>query len=154
MASAPDVGVPRSRTRPATISDRNSSESCWRGDAPTQHFDAVQCLSSRDIHKALAGEGVTHGSYVFVPGTSQALLIPLDGSKAHVGRGLNADLSLDDASVSRRHAIILRTDEGHEILDDRSLNGTYVNGREIKRAVLHDGDMIKLGRIELTYREL
>jgi hypothetical protein len=138
----------------ATITDMNSSGGSGLRDAPTLHFDSVQCLTSREIHKAVAGDGVAHGSYMLVPGTEQALLIPLDESRAHVGRGLHADLTLDDASVSRRHAIILRTDGGHEILDDRSLNGTYLNGQKINRAELHDGDMIKLGRVELTYREM
>jgi hypothetical protein len=123
-------------------------------DSPTQHFDAVRCLSSRETRKALDGEAIPHGSYLLAPGTNRALLIPLDGPMTHLGRGLKADLYLDDASVSRRHAIILRTDEGHRILDDRSLNGTCVNGREIQEAELCDGDVITLGRVELTYREV
>ncbi len=124
-------------------------------EAPTQHFDALRCLSSREVHKAaLSGEPIPHGSYLRVTGSNRALLIPLGEAMAHVGRGLNVDLHLDDVSVSRRHAIILRTDEGHRILDDRSLNGTYVNGREIRHAELNDGDVITLGRVELTYCEV
>jgi pSer/pThr/pTyr-binding forkhead associated (FHA) protein len=139
------VAVLRAKTHSSTTRLR---------DAPTQHFDAVRCLSSRETRKALDGEAIPHGSYLLAPGTSRALLIPLDGPMTHLGRGLNADLHLDDASVSRRHAIILRTDEGHRILDDRSLNGTWVNGREIQEAELRDGDVITLGRVELTYREV
>ena len=122
-------------------------------EAATQHFDAVRCLRSREVHKAaaLAGEPVPSGSYLRVTGSNRALLIPLDEPMAHIGRGLNVDLHLDDVSVSRRHAIILRTQEGHRLLDDRSLNGTLVNGREIRHAELHDGDVILLGRVELTY---
>ncbi len=125
-------------------------------EAATQHFDAVRCLSSREVHKAaaLAGEPVPHGSYLRATGRNRALLIPLEEPMAHIGRGLNVDLHLDDVSVSRRHAIILRTEEGHRILDDRSLNGTFVNGREIRHAELHDGDVITLGRVEFTYCEV
>ena len=123
-------------------------------EAPVIPFDSVGCLSSRDAHKAVAGEQAGHGSYVVVGETSEALLIPLEGSRAHLGRGFDADLSLDDASLSRRHAIILGTERGYEILDDRSLTGTYVNGCEIERAELHDGDVIRLGRVELRYREM
>jgi pSer/pThr/pTyr-binding forkhead associated (FHA) protein len=72
----------------------------------------------------------------------------------HVGRGLNADLYLDDASVSRRHAIIVCSGGRCRILDDRSLNGTYVNGRQIEQAELRDGDLIALGRVEVVYREV
>ena len=138
----------------ATTTDPSISSTVHLTDAPTQHFDSVRCLSSREMHKAVSGEPTTHGSYLLVPGSNQALLIPLSGRMAHVGRGLNAYLYLDDASVSRRHAIIVRTEQGYRILDDRSLNGTYVNGREIKEALLHDGDVVTLGRVELTYREV
>ncbi len=47
----------------------------------------------------------------------------------HIGRGLSADLHLDENSVSRRHAILVPRPGGARILDDRSSNGTFVNGR-------------------------
>jgi pSer/pThr/pTyr-binding forkhead associated (FHA) protein len=71
----------------------------------------------------------------------------------HVGRGLTADLYLDDTSISRRHAIIVAHGSGRRILDDRSLNGTFVNGQRIKQADLHDSDVITLGHFELIYHE-
>jgi hypothetical protein len=136
----------------ATISMPRPSPSTETSDQSTQHFDSVRCLSNRETHRAaVAGEEVPHGSYLRVAGTGRTLLIPLGEPMAHLGRGLNVDLRLDDFSVSRRHAIIIRTDEGHRILDDRSLNGTYVNGREIRHAELRDGDVITLGRVQLTY---
>jgi pSer/pThr/pTyr-binding forkhead associated (FHA) protein len=58
---------------------------------------------------------------------------------------------LDDQSVSRRHAIITRRRNTVKILDDRSSNGTYVNGRRISQAQLQDGDVIVLGRVILGY---
>ncbi len=54
----------------------------------------------------------------------------------HIGRGLTAGLRLDDASVSRRHAILVPRPSGARILDDRSSNGTFVNGRRIQQADL------------------
>ncbi len=82
-----------------------------------------------------------------------AQLLPLDRGVVHVGRGLTADVYLDDTSISRRHAIIVPHGSGRRILDDRSLNGTFVNGRRVERADLHDGDVIIIGRFELIYRE-
>ena len=120
----------------------------------TQHFDSLGPLSSREAHKAIVGEGVPQGSYLMVSGGGTALMIPLDRATSHVGRGLNVDLYLDDASVSRRHAMILATDSGHRILDDRSTNGTYVNGLEVEEAELQDGDAIMLGRVGLVYRRV
>jgi pSer/pThr/pTyr-binding forkhead associated (FHA) protein len=72
----------------------------------------------------------------------------------HVGRGLTADVRLDDHTVSARHAIIVARAAGPRILDDRSTNGTVVNGRRVDEAELHDGDVVVLGRVVLTYRDL
>jgi hypothetical protein len=72
-------------------------------DSPTQHFDAVRCLSSRETRKALDGEAIPHGSYLLAPGTNRALLIPLDGPMTHLGRGLKADLYLVGFTPPRDH---------------------------------------------------
>jgi hypothetical protein len=72
----------------------------------------------------------------------------------HVGRGVTADVRLDDHTVSARHAIVVLRGDRLRILDDRSTNGTFVNGRRVDEAELHDGDVVLLGRVVLTYREL
>ncbi|MGI9097146.1 MAG: FHA domain-containing protein [Solirubrobacteraceae bacterium] len=78
----------------------------------------------------------------------------LQGDVTHVGRGMAADMRLDDHTVSARHAIIVARAAGLRILDDRSTNGTVVNGRRVDEAELHDGDVVVLGRVVLTYRDL
>jgi hypothetical protein len=67
-----------------------------------------------------------------------------------IGRSSAADLRLDDPSVSRRHALIV-AEPGKElrVLDDRSLNGVFVNGRPIEWAALRDGDELAVGRYKL-----
>jgi pSer/pThr/pTyr-binding forkhead associated (FHA) protein len=72
----------------------------------------------------------------------------------HVGRGITADVRLDDYTVSARHAIVVARAAGLRILDDRSTNGTIVNGRRVDETELHDGDVVVLGRVVLTYRDL
>jgi pSer/pThr/pTyr-binding forkhead associated (FHA) protein len=69
----------------------------------------------------------------------------------HIGRGLAANLRLDDSSVSRRHAVLISRPSGHRILDDRSLNGTFVNGKRIEQSDLRNGDLIAIGRVMLLY---
>lgn len=138
----------------ATITNPTTAGSSPSREGLTQHFDALGPLSSREIHKAVVGEAVPPGSYLLVSGGDPALMIPLNRPTSHVGRGLNVDVYLDDASVSRRHAVILATDSGHRILDDRSTNGTYVNGLEVEEADLNDGDAIMLGRVGLVYRRV
>jgi pSer/pThr/pTyr-binding forkhead associated (FHA) protein len=78
----------------------------------------------------------------------------LDAAVTHVGRGLRADVRLDDHTVSASHAIVVARAAGLRILDDRSTNGTVVNGRRVDEADLHDGDVVVLGRVVLTYRDL
>jgi pSer/pThr/pTyr-binding forkhead associated (FHA) protein len=73
---------------------------------------------------------------------------------SHVGRGITADVRLDDHTVSARHAIVVTRATAVRILDDRSTNGTVVNGQRVDEAELHDGDVVVLGRVVLTYRDL
>jgi pSer/pThr/pTyr-binding forkhead associated (FHA) protein len=70
----------------------------------------------------------------------------------HIGRGMTADVRLDDHTVSARHAIVVARGDRLRILDDRSTNGTIVNGRRVDEAELHDGDVVVLGRVVLSYR--
>ena len=76
----------------------------------------------------------------------------LSSDVTHVGRGVTADVRLDDHTVSARHAILVARADRLRILDDRSTNGTVVNGRRIDEAELHDGDVVVLGRVVLPYR--
>lgn len=67
-----------------------------------------------------------------------------------VGRSAAADLRLDDPSVSRRHALVVaEPGKPLRVLDDRSLNGVFVNGKTIEWAPLHDGDELAVGRYTL-----
>jgi len=67
-----------------------------------------------------------------------------------VGRSPTADLRIDDPSVSRRHALVVaEPGKTLRVLDDRSLNGVFVNGEAIEWAPLRDGDQLTVGRFSL-----
>jgi pSer/pThr/pTyr-binding forkhead associated (FHA) protein len=68
-----------------------------------------------------------------------------------IGRSLAADVRFDDATVSRRHALLVAQADGVRVLDDRSLNGVYVNGRRVEWSALRDGDRITVGRHTLWF---
>ena len=123
-------------------------------DGITERFDPTACLDERGRHRAVRVDPVEPGRYVKIEGPERTLLIPLGGDAMHIGRGLSADLRLDESSVSRRHAIVVPRPTGARILDDRSSNGTFVNGRRIQQADLRDGDVIVLGRVVLRYLEV
>jgi predicted RNA-binding Zn-ribbon protein involved in translation (DUF1610 family) len=71
-----------------------------------------------------------------------------------IGRSLAADIRFDDPTVSRRHALIVRQPDGLRVLDDRSLNGVFVNGERVEWSTLTDGDEIVIGRHRLYFVEL
>jgi pSer/pThr/pTyr-binding forkhead associated (FHA) protein len=71
-----------------------------------------------------------------------------------IGRSGAADVRLDDPSVSRRHALVVsEPDESLRVLDDRSLNGVFVNGELIEWGELEDGDELTIGRYHLFVLE-
>jgi FHA domain/Zinc-ribbon containing domain len=74
----------------------------------------------------------------------------LSSGWTRIGRSSAADLRLDDATVSRRHALVVRTPEDElRALDDRSLNGLFVNGDKVEWTALADGDELEIGRYRL-----
>lgn len=122
-------------------------------DGLTERFDPIACLNERFRHST-AAEPLGPGRYIEIQGSERTLQIPLGDEVIHIGRGLTADLHLDESSVSRRHAILMPRPVGARILDDRSANGTFVNGRRVQQADLQDGDVIVIGRVVLRYLEL
>lgn len=94
------------------------------------------------------------GRYLVPDDGSAGAAISLHADVTHIGRGIGADARLDDHTVSARHAIVVARAGRLRILDDRSTNGTLVNGRRIDEAELHDGDVVVLGRVVLSYRDL
>lgn len=119
----------------------------------TERVDPVACLDER-VRREAAEQPPAPGRYLEVQGPDRTVVIPLGGDILHIGRGLAADLHLDESSVSRRHAIVVTRPTGARILDDRSSNGTFVNGRRVQQADLSNGDVIVLGRVVLRYIEV
>jgi predicted RNA-binding Zn-ribbon protein involved in translation (DUF1610 family) len=67
-----------------------------------------------------------------------------------IGRSATADIRLDDPSVSRRHALIVSEQpDSLRVLDDRSLNGVFLNGEIVEWGRLSDGDELAIGRFRL-----
>ena len=120
----------------------------------TERVDPVACLDQRVRRQASAVPPDQPGSYLEVQGTGETLLVPLVSGVTHIGRGLVADLRLDENSVSRRHAMLVHDENGTRILDDRSSNGTFVNGRRVDQANLKHGDVLLLGRVTLRYLQV
>jgi hypothetical protein len=76
------------------------------------------------------------------------------GERTTVGRSPDCDIFLDDVTVSRRHAVLIRRDDDLYIEDQGSLNGTFLNRRRIESAAkLENGDELQIGKYKLTFLE-
>ncbi len=76
---------------------------------------------------------------------------PLHGERMSIGRSPEADVFLDDVTVSRDHALLVRRNGDFYLDDLGSLNGTYVNRRRIESHRLADGDELQVGKYKLTF---
>jgi pSer/pThr/pTyr-binding forkhead associated (FHA) protein len=121
--------------------------------APTARLDALPRLSPRARESTIAHAQPEPGRYLVVEDGDEERLLRVAPGITHVGRGWGADVRLEHHAVSRRHAILVNRSRELRILDDRSANGTYVNGRRVTEAALADGDVVVLGAVALTYRE-
>jgi pSer/pThr/pTyr-binding forkhead associated (FHA) protein len=91
------------------------------------------------------------GHYLVFHDTGTIRIVEMTSDSMRIGRSLSADLRFEDPTVSRRHAVLVTEPEGIRVLDDRSLNGVFVNGERIVSHLLSDGDEIVIGRYRLHF---
>jgi pSer/pThr/pTyr-binding forkhead associated (FHA) protein len=91
------------------------------------------------------------GEYLCYEEGGEVRALALSREWTRIGRSLAADVRFDDPTVSRRHALIVRQADGVRVLDDRSLNGVFVNGTRVEGKTLEDGDEILVGRYRLRF---
>src|SRR3954453_10431128 len=80
-------------------------------------------------------------------------LAPGDRGPVLIGRSRRCDFVIADASVSRRHALLLKGDEGWTVYDLGSTNGTRINGWRVGRAALRPGDELELGASRFRFAD-
>jgi len=91
------------------------------------------------------------GMVVVRRGPNAGSTFVLEQPETTLGRHPDSDVFLDDVTVSRRHAVITRDDDGYALADVGSLNGTYVDHERVEHARLHDMQEIQVGRFVLTF---
>jgi pSer/pThr/pTyr-binding forkhead associated (FHA) protein len=94
------------------------------------------------------------GQYLVYEEDGESVVHELTREWTRIGRSLAADVRFDDPTVSRRHALVVRQPDGVRVLDDRSLNGVFVNGERIEWHPLRDGDELVVGRHRLSFVDL
>ena len=98
-----------------------------------------------------SAERADTASLVVKRGPNAGCRFTLDRPVTAVGRHPNSDIFLEDATVSRRHVEFHCDEDGFRVVDIDSLNGTYVNHRQVRSAVLSSGDEIRIGNFRLMF---
>ncbi len=105
-----------------------------------------------DVVVALGGDDDDIGVLVVRTGAQAGERFPLSSGVTRLGRHPDSEISLDDITVSRRHAEVERLAGGRYVVRDAgSLNGTYVNQERIETAELHQGDELQVGKFRLVF---
>jgi hypothetical protein len=91
------------------------------------------------------------GHYLALKDGPETRLLRLDETVTHVGRGTEANIRLDEHRVSRSHAVLVRHGRHFRVLDNRSANGTFVNGRRVSATNLDNGDKLLVGPVAMQY---
>jgi diguanylate cyclase (GGDEF)-like protein len=106
-----------------------------------------------DVESPGKKRGSREACLVVIYGTDLGRRVPLTRSSFTIGRSSKSDLSIDQESVSRRHARISFNGRSHVIVDMRSKNGTYVNDELVAEKALKHGDQVKVGRSILKFMD-
>lgn len=123
--------------------------------APEETTLTLSAVEAHDLEDDLAKyleelpPGV--GLLVLRQGTVAGSSYRLEAERTTAGRHPDSDIFLDDITVSRRHAVIERGDDGFTVRDAGSLNGTYVNRERVDSARLRTGDELQIGRFRLSF---
>ena len=136
----------------------NSAEAPHRDDATVTYGDefaaqlaALDSDASPEELDAIAALPSGSALLVVRRGPNSGARFLLDADVTTVGRHPEADIFLDDVTVSRRHAQFLRHGTSFEVKDLGSLNGTYLNGERIATEPLGDRAEVQVGKFRLTF---
>ena len=111
-------------------------------DAPGPDDDVV--VNLKDLSSSSA-------SLVVRNGPQAGVALTIDDDVTRLGRATDCEISLDDITVSRWHAEILRDGDNYRVRDAGSLNGTYVNNKRVDESALHQGDELQVGKFRMVF---
>ena len=135
---------------PSCSAERFARVSLFSGGTVAHELDEGAPHEDQDAFLAEARELVTApGEHLAFRDGGTVRVLRLTREWTRIGRSLAADVHFDDATVSRRHALVVRHADGVRVLDDRSLNGVFVNGERVEGRTLRDGDEVVVGRHRL-----
>ena len=143
---AVDDGAPTSGS-----GDREVDTTLTFGEDLGAALAAIDSDVTAEEHEAIAALPSGSALLIVRRGPNAGARFLLDADVTTVGRHPEADIFFDDVTVSRRHSEITREGTRFDIVDQRSLNGTYVNGERVDRAVLVNGAEVRIGKFRLNF---
>ena len=117
----------------------------------SHHLESILEKLSAEEREIIAELSPEKAMLIGVAGPAKGFRFLLDSNEATIGREIGTNISLDDVTVSRKHARILSENGVHEIEDLKSLNGTYVNAVSISTQILSQGDEIQIGKFRFNF---
>jgi pSer/pThr/pTyr-binding forkhead associated (FHA) protein len=116
----------------------------------SHHQDLLEKLSpeERNIVQQLSPDSAM---LIGLNGPGKGFRFLLNQGETTIGREVDKDISLDDVTVSRNHAVISRNDHVYVVSDSKSLNGTYVNAVAVNSSTLKYGDEIQIGKFRFVF---
>jgi pSer/pThr/pTyr-binding forkhead associated (FHA) protein len=84
-------------------------------------------------------------------GPSKGARFLIDSGEVAIGRSVDSPIFLDDVTVSRKHAVIVKDEQRFSIKDQGSLNGTYLNNQSVLNSPLTTGDEIQIGKFHMLF---
>jgi FHA domain len=123
-------------------------------ESSSETIDALPLLDARLLARTIAPHLALRGLYLAFGDGPDTRLLRVESDITHLGRGTSADIRFDDHRVSRDHAILVRHGRHLRLLDNRSANGTFINGRRIVATPICAGDVIDLGPVRMRLVEV
>jgi hypothetical protein len=117
-------------------------------------LNSLPLLDHRTRSRAIGRRLAPFGHYLAFAEEGEDWLVPIEPRVTHIGRGLTSHVRVEEQRVSRSHAILVRHGHHTRLLDNRSANGTFVNGVRIVATNITDGDVIRIGPVVMTYLQV
>lgn len=117
----------------------------------TTQIGAIPIVGHATRSRALHVPKLSPGEYLAIEDGDEVVVVALTRDVTHIGRAFSADIRLEAAAISRRHALVVRDGSAVHVLDDRSGNGVWIDGARVERATLKPGDRFTVGGITLQY---
>jgi len=121
-------------------SQNNKTESIK--DKTIEYIEDISAEILEDIKKIPEGKS----GLVIIKGPNVGDKFIINKPKLTIGRNPESDIFLDDITVSRKHAVLIKSGDDFKIKDSGSLNGSYVNGKIVDNEVLKNMDRIQIGK--------